>query len=63
MGSIRGQKRQLIVVGCYIPPGYDRQRGREAIEFIENMIIQLKRRFMDPYLVIAGDFNQWKVED
>ena len=61
-GSIKGHKRKLVVVAAYIPPGYDSLRGKGALDFIENTIIEVKRRFTDPYIVVAGDFNQWKVE-
>ena len=26
-GSIRGHKRKFVIIGCYIPPGYTKQRG------------------------------------
>ena len=61
--SLRGHSRKLVVVACYLPPGYSRTRGGEALEYIEGTVIELKRRYKDPYVVIAGDFNQWKIQD
>ena len=26
-------------------------------------MLEVKRRFKDPYVFVAGDFNQWRVED
>ena len=46
-----------------MPPNYPKQRGGGAIEYVENIIIELKRRYNDPYLFVAGDFNQWRIED
>ena len=62
-GSIRGYSRKFVVVAVYIPPNYDRTRGAEAIGRVEDAVIELKRRYGDPYLIIAGDFNQWKVQE
>ena len=39
----------------------NKKKGAEALTFIEGTIIELKRRFKDPYMVVTGDFNQWDV--
>ena len=62
-GSVKGRMMKFLVMACYIPPNYSKQKGSGALEFIENVLIELKRRYNDPYLVVAGDFNQWRVED
>ena len=31
------------------------------MNFVVDAIIELKRRFHDPQLVVMGDFNQWKM--
>lgn len=56
-GSIRGHSRKFVVVACYIPPKYVRARGGQALEFIERVVIDLKRKYQDPYMTVAGDFN------
>ena len=61
-GSIPGYCRKLIVVACYLPPGYTVPRGNAALAYIEDVIIEIKRRYRDPFIVIGGDFNQWRVE-
>ena len=33
----------------------------EGLQFISDLIVDIKRRYRDPYLVIGGDFNQWNV--
>ena len=52
-GSVKGRTRKLLVVACYIPPNYSKQRGSGVLEYIENVIIELKRRYNDPYLFVA----------
>ena len=53
----------MLVVACYMPPGDCAQRGNECLDFIEDLLIQLKRKYSNPYLVLGGDFNQWKIGD
>ena len=63
IGTIRGHSRKMVVVSCYLPPNYPTRRGKEALEYITNVIVQIKRKYTDPYLVVTGDFNQWEVDD
>ena len=37
-------------------------RGKEAQEHIENVVIDLKRKYRDPLILVAGDFNQWPID-
>ena len=50
-----------MVLACYLPPGYPKKRGEDALEYINDTIVHVKRRFKDPYIVLAGDFNQWNI--
>ena len=61
--SLKGHKRKLILVACYLPPGYTKLRGASALDYIEERVVEVKRKYKDPYVVVAGDFNQWRVED
>ena len=61
--SIRGHNRKLVVIACYLPPGYEKKRGEAAVDFLADTISIMKRRFQNPYIVLAGDFNQWKGEE
>ena len=61
-GSIKGHLRRLVVLACYLPPNYDRERGCRAADFVVDLIIRMKRRFKVPYIVTAGDFNQWELD-
>ena len=60
-GKLNGCGRKLIIVGCYLPPGYSVPRGREAMDFISGIVSEAKRRLDDPLIIVAGDFNQWKI--
>ena len=62
-GSVKGHRRKFCVVACYLPPGYNRERGNKALNYIEDVVVQLKRKFQDPYIAIAGDFNQWRIQE
>ena len=55
--------RRVVVIGCYIPPNYSMGRGRGAMEFIAGAVSEAKRRFVDPLIVVAGDYNQWKIHE
>ena len=59
--NLPGYSRKLITIACYIPPGYTVARGRGALEYVEDVVLEVKRRFRDPFIVIAGDFNQWEI--
>ena len=61
-GSIVGQSRKLVVIGAYIPPGYTQARGRSCLEYIADMLMEVKRKYREPLIVLAGDFNQWPIE-
>ena len=62
-GSIKGHRRKVCVVACYLPPGYSKERGNRALSYLEDVVVQIKRKFQDPYIIIAGNFNQWKVQE
>ena len=37
-------------------------RASACLDYIEQLVIELKRRLKDPYILVSGDFNQWKPE-
>ena len=62
VGSLPGHSRKMVVVSCYVPPGYEARRGKACMEYITDLVLHVKAKYRDPYLVIAGDFNQWDVK-
>ena len=61
-GSVQGQNRKVLVLACYIPPNYSASQANGCLNYIYEAVIELKRRYKDPYLVISGDFNQWNLD-
>ena len=63
IGTMSGTSRKIVVIAAYIPPNYLVPRGAACLEYIESLVIDLKNKYRDPYIVIAGDFNQWEIGD
>ena len=63
VGTIVGSSRKMVVIAAYIPPNYIVSRGRGCVEHIEELIVQVKRTYNDPFIVLGGDFNQWQAEE
>ena len=63
VGTLHGQSRKMIIIACYIPPNYKTSRGKACLQFVSEIVLDMKRKFADPYLVITGDFNQWDIAD
>ena len=63
MSNLQGHSRKLLTVACYLPPNYNVQKGREALSHIEDVVLELKRRYKDPFIVVGGDFNQWVIHE
>ena len=61
VGSVQGTTRKLAVVAAYIPPNYTTAKGKGCVDFVEDLILELKRKFRDPFIIMAGDFNQWEI--
>ena len=62
-GTVPGQRRKIIVMACYIPPNYLKRKAEDVLNFITDTLVDMKRKFHDPQIVIMGDFNQWKVNE
>ena len=50
-------------VAYYLLPGHNHQKGDAALEYINNVIVQVKRKYTGPFIVAAGDYNQWRIEE
>ena len=62
-GSVRGYTRKFVVFSCYVPPNYSAQKGRAVLDFIADNIVEIKRRFTDPFIIVTGYFNQWAIDE
>ena len=61
--TVKHLPRKVYVLAAYVPPGYNVQRGRGCLEHINNAVLDIKSKVTDPYFCIAGDFNQWPVQE
>lgn len=59
-GNIAGQQRKYVVIACYLPLNMTKTAAESALLRINDTVV-MKQNFQDPYITIAGDFNQWKV--
>ena len=60
-GTFVGYSRPVLVVGAYVPPSYTAQRASGCLEYVRDVVVELKRKFQDPFIIIGGDFNQWQI--
>ena len=63
IGRRTAQRRKVIAIGAYIPPGLDAEENREFLDNLGNIVRQFKVKYKTLYFIIAGDFNQRKVEE
>ena len=56
-------QRKFFIIAAYIPPNYTTSRGKDCLLHMNNMVLDIKRRFGDPYILVAGDFNQWDLQE
>ena len=61
VGSVEGRARKLVTIAAYVPPGYDVRRGKDCLNYIADAVIEVKRKYREPFITIAGDFNQWDI--
>ena len=61
VGTLAGFARKLVTVAVYIPPGYTARRGKQCMEHVAATIMEVKRRYREPFIVVTGNFNQWDI--
>ena len=57
----RDLARKIFTIAAYIPPNYSVPRGKQCLQHISDITLQILNSNANPLLVIAGDFNQWDV--
>ena len=60
--TVASIRRKFFVIATYIPPNYTVSRGSACLDHLNKVILHIKQSHQDPYLLLAGDFNQWNVE-
>ena len=62
-GRFVGYSRDVVVLACYLPPNLAPERAAGCLQYIRGAVTEIKRRCDDPYIIVSGDFNQWKVNE
>lgn len=63
VGKLAGVERPIALIVVYVPPNYDVPRGKACLDYVCDLVQDIKRKFRDTLICIGGDFNQWKIED
>ena len=58
IGRRTGQRRKVLVVAVYLPPSYDADQTHRCLSKVNDTVLALKRRYDNPYVIVAGDFNR-----
>lgn len=61
-GKINKIKEKVVVIAVYIPPNYTKTKADLCLDYISDMVSEVKRRFESPVIMVAGDWNQWDVK-
>ena len=59
--SIPGHSRKMVVVACYLPPNYTRARAAVVMEYVGDLVTEMKRRILDPFIIKALE-RVWRDE-
>ena len=59
LGNIKGLSRKILVFACYVPPNYSVRKGKDCMSYLTDLVLEMKHKYADPYVIVAGDFNQW----
>ena len=56
-------KRKVAVIGAYLGPNLKADIVHAALEFITDAVLRVKDGLRDPFIVVTGDFNGWKITE
>ena len=48
----------MLVVGVYVPPNYDSSTANDCLQYVNDTLIHLTRKYTDPHIMLGGDFNK-----
>ena len=63
VGKVTGVRERICCIGCYLPPNINADRAKRNLEYISDVITEVKRQYEDCLILLAGDFNQWQPGD
>ena len=56
-GSMPNFSRKFIAICAYMPPNMSSSAARGCLDFLVDVILNLKSKYKDPFIAIGGDFN------
>ena len=60
-GRVSKLREKVAVIAAYIPPGYTKLRADCCVEYVSDVVAEVKRRLDSPIIIVGGDWNQWPV--
>ena len=61
-GKVAGIQDKVAAIAVYIHPNYPRQKAEACLDYISNVVSEVKRALRSPTIIVAGDWNQWPVD-
>ena len=61
--SVAKIRRKFYIIGAYIPPNYTVLKARACMSHINDLILDIKTKANEPYILLGGDFNQWQIDE
>ena len=63
VGKVHGNKGKLAVITCYAPPNIPALQAQSLIDYLSDVVAELKRKYPDVAIILSGDFNQWSIAE
>ena len=60
-GKVNKMKEKVVVIAVYIPPNYTRVKADQCLDYISDVVSEVKRLYDSSIVTVAGDWNQWDV--
>ena len=60
-GRVSKLREKVAVIAVYIPPGYTKLKADCCVEYVSDVVAEVKRKLDSPIVIIGGDWNQWAV--
>ena len=61
-GRVSKLREKVAIIAVYIPPGYTKVDADCCVEYVSDMIAEVKRKLDSPIIVVGGDWNQWNLQ-
>ena len=60
-GTMPNFTRKLIAICVYMPPSLSSSSAQGCLGFLVDAVLEIKRKYKDPFISIGGDFNQFDI--